>query len=61
MQLIEINVDEGDVDAQRFYERDGFAATDPASDERAFCHSRELPVDGVDRGGVGETPGRSGG
>ncbi len=42
VQLIEINVDEGDVDAQRFYERHGFAASDPASDERAFYFSREL-------------------
>jgi GNAT superfamily N-acetyltransferase len=40
--LIEINVDEGDVDARRFYERHGFAATDAASDERAFYYSREL-------------------
>ena len=42
VQLIEINVDEGDVDAQRFYERHGFAATDPASDEHAFYYAREL-------------------
>ena len=42
VQLIEINVDEGDADAQRFYERHGFAATDPASDERAFYYAREL-------------------
>lgn len=38
----QINVDEGDVDAQRFYERHGVAATDPASDERAFYYAREL-------------------
>lgn len=39
---IEINVDEGDVDAQRFYERHGFAATEPGSKERAFYYFREL-------------------
>lgn len=40
--LIEINVDEGDVDAQRFYARHGFTATEPGSDERAFYYSRQL-------------------
>lgn len=40
--LLEINVDEGDVDAQRFYRRHGFADTDPESGERAFYFSREL-------------------
>jgi GNAT superfamily N-acetyltransferase len=40
--LIEINVDEGDVDAQRFYERHGFTAVDPDSDERALYYFREL-------------------
>ncbi len=40
--LIEINVDEGDVDAQRFYERHGFSATAPGSTERAFYYAREL-------------------
>ena len=39
---IEINVDEGDVDAQRFYERHGFAATEPGSTERAFYYAQEL-------------------
>ena len=42
VDLIEINVDEGDVDAQRFYERHGFAATDPGSTERAFYYHQEL-------------------
>ena len=40
--LIEINVDEGDVDAQRFYERQGFAATEVGSSERAFYYFQEL-------------------
>jgi len=43
LDLIEINVDEGDVDAQRFYERHGFANTEtPESTERAFYYWREL-------------------
>jgi GNAT superfamily N-acetyltransferase len=42
VDLIEINVDEGDVDAQRFYERHGFAATEPGSTERALYYSQEL-------------------
>jgi GNAT superfamily N-acetyltransferase len=40
--LIEINVDEPDVDAQRFYERQGFSGVDPDTQERAFYYSREL-------------------
>ena len=40
--LVEINVDEGDVDAQRFYERHGFSSTEPGSSERAFYYYREL-------------------
>jgi GNAT superfamily N-acetyltransferase len=42
VSLIEINVDEGDVDARRFYERHGFAATEPSSSERALYYFREL-------------------
>ncbi len=42
VELIEINVDESDVDAQRFYERHGFAGVDPDTGERAFYFSREL-------------------
>jgi GNAT superfamily N-acetyltransferase len=40
--LIEINVDEADVDAQRFYERHGFSLADPDTGERAYYVSREL-------------------
>lgn len=43
VDLIEINVDEGDVDAQRFYERHGFSAVaEPGSTERAFYYWQEL-------------------
>lgn len=42
VDLVEINVDEGDVDAQRFYERHGFSATEPGSTERAFYYTQEL-------------------
>jgi GNAT superfamily N-acetyltransferase len=42
VELVEINVDEGDVDAQRFYLRHGFSATEPGSSERAFYYFQEL-------------------
>lgn len=42
VQLVEINVDEGDLGARRFYERHGFSATDPGSTERALYYAREL-------------------
>ena len=42
VSMIEINVDEGDTAAQRFYERHGFSSTEPGDDERAFYFFREL-------------------
>ena len=42
IDLVEINVDEGDVDARRFYERHGFSAIEPDTGERALYYHREL-------------------
>lgn len=42
VDYIEINVDEGDVDARRFYERLGYLGVDPDSGEPALYYSREL-------------------
>ena len=42
VDLIEINVDDGDVDAHRFYERHGFSSTEPGTAERAFYYFLEL-------------------
>ena len=42
IDLVEINVDEGDVDAQRFYERHGFSSIEPTTGERAFYFHQEL-------------------
>jgi len=42
IDLVEINVDEGDVDAQRFYSRHGFSWSEAGSDERAFYFHMEL-------------------
>jgi ribosomal protein S18 acetylase RimI-like enzyme len=42
VSAVEINVDEADVDAQRFYERHGFSGTEPETGERAFYYSMEL-------------------
>ena len=38
----EINVDEGDTDARRFYEAHGFSDLQPETSERAFYYSRSL-------------------
>jgi GNAT superfamily N-acetyltransferase len=46
VSLVEINVDESDVDAQRFYERHGYAGVEEATGERAFYYSQELPLAG---------------
>jgi GNAT superfamily N-acetyltransferase len=43
---IEINVDESDAGAMRFYERHGFSSVDPDSGERAFYFYRSLEADG---------------
>jgi GNAT superfamily N-acetyltransferase len=42
VELVEINVDEADVDAQRFYARHGFSLVDLDTGERAFYLSQEL-------------------
>lgn len=42
IDAIEINVDEGDVDAQRFYERHGYSSIEPETKERAFYYYQEL-------------------
>ena len=42
VSAIEINVDEADVDAQRFYERHGFHGADPDTGERAYYYAQEL-------------------
>jgi GNAT superfamily N-acetyltransferase len=39
---IEINVDEGDVDARSFYERHGYSSIDPDSNERALYYFRPI-------------------
>lgn len=40
--LLEVNVDEFDADARRFYERHGFTNTEPGSPERALYYWNEL-------------------
>lgn len=42
IDAIEINVDEGDVDAQRFYQRHGYSSIEPDTKERAFYYFLEL-------------------
>jgi GNAT superfamily N-acetyltransferase len=41
-QTFEINVDEGDTDARRFYEAHGFSDVQPETNERATYYSRSL-------------------
>ncbi len=41
-ERMEIDVDEGDTDARRFYERHGFSPIDHDSGELALCYAREL-------------------
>jgi len=41
-QTFEINVDEGDTDARRFYEAHGFSDLQPETNERALYYSRSL-------------------
>jgi GNAT superfamily N-acetyltransferase len=38
VDLVEINVDEGDLDARRFYERHGYAAIDPVTNGHALYY-----------------------
>jgi GNAT superfamily N-acetyltransferase len=42
VEYVEINVDAGDVDARRFYERLGYSGVDPDTGEPALYYSREL-------------------
>ncbi|WP_066906426.1 GNAT family N-acetyltransferase [Millisia brevis] len=42
VRLIEINVDEGDHDAQRFYLREGYRCADEPGGERAYYWYREF-------------------
>ncbi|HEV2812675.1 MAG TPA: GNAT family N-acetyltransferase [Solirubrobacteraceae bacterium] len=41
-EYFEINVDEGDVEARRFYERPGVMPPDPGRDERSLYYFRTL-------------------
>jgi len=42
-EVLEINVDGHDVDARRFYERHGYANSEPGKDEPLLYYFRELP------------------
>lgn len=41
-EVLEINVDEGDADARRFYERHGYRNSEPGKDEQLLYYFREL-------------------
>lgn len=41
-RTFEINVDEGDTDARRFYEAHGFSNSEPGTDERLLYYFRRL-------------------
>ncbi len=41
-QLVEINVDGNDTDARRFYERHGYANSEPGEDQPLLYYYREL-------------------
>jgi len=41
-ELLEINVDGEDTDARRFYERHGYANTEPGEDQPMFYYYKEL-------------------
>ena len=41
-ELLEINVDGGDIDARRFYERHGYTNTEPGQDQPLLYYYREL-------------------
>lgn len=41
-EMLEINVDGADVDARRFYERHGYANTEPGEEQPLFYYFRDL-------------------
>lgn len=44
VELIEINVDIGDTDARRFYERHGYSAIEPDTGEHALYYHRRVEL-----------------